>query len=488
MGRHALDPRLESAPCGFVTFGDDGIVRYANRTLLEQLDYESADVIGHHVERLMTVGTRIFYQTHWFPMLRMQGATEEIFVMLRGASGEQHGMLVNTKRREEDGTSLYDCVLMRVVERQKFEDELLRARKEAERARAEADRARIEAEQQREEVQAMNDQLIAQAVELEEQQQQLHDQAAELEASSEELRATNDELLDRTLELEDARATAEEANRAKSTFLAVMSHELRTPLNAIAGYTELIDMGLHGPVTETQHDSLDRIKRSQRHLLRLINEILNLARIEAGRVDYVTEAISAESLAADVMPMVEPQLRGKGQTFEVIVSAEHVVLADREKVQQILLNLLSNAIKFTPSGGHIALRSTTGDDGTVTITVSDTGIGIPAVKLESVFDPFVQVDMSHTSRTEGSGLGLAISRDLARGMDGDLTASSVEGRGSEFVLHLPSAPGSAFQARTPLVAPERLRRLDSQAAPGGAESGQQADDDHDGRHDRQQNG
>lgn len=423
-----IDALLDSAPCGFVTFGDDGIVRRANRTLLDQLGYAAPDVIGHHVEHLMTVATRIFYQTHWFPMLRMHGSADEIFLMLRRSSSEQLGMLVNAKRREEDGQSVYDCVLMRVVERQKYEEELLRARKEADRARAEAD-------QKREEVQAMNEQLAEQAVELEQQQQLLQDQTMELEAASEQLHASNDELLARTVELEEARAAAEEANRAKSMFLAVMSHELRTPLNAIAGYAELIDMGVQGPVTDGQRESLDRIRRSQRHLLRLINEILNLARIEAGRVEYSTENISAASMAADVAPMVEPQLRDKELTFEVSMTEEHVALADREKVQQILLNLLSNAIKFTPPGGHITLRSEPGDSGHVRITVSDTGIGIPPARLESVFDPFIQVN---TSRTEGTGLGLAISRDLARGMDGDLSADSVEGRGSDFVLHLPA--------------------------------------------------
>ncbi|HEX6537407.1 MAG TPA: ATP-binding protein [Gemmatimonadaceae bacterium] len=245
-------------------------------------------------------------------------------------------------------------------------------------------------------------------------------------------------------EAEEARATAEAANHAKSQFLTVMSHELRTPLNAIAGHAQLLAMGLHGPVTPAQLDALERIARSQRHLLRLINDVLNLARIETGRVEYAVEDIPLDEVVAELAPMIEPQLVAKGLRYEIrLPEAPLVVRADREKVAQVLLNLLSNAVKFTPRGGRITVDATTRASvpDVVFVRVSDTGLGIPREKLQAIFEPFVQVNTGPTRATDGAGLGLAISRDLARGMGGDLRARSVEGRGSTFTLSLMRAAG-----------------------------------------------
>ncbi|MET0399050.1 MAG: PAS domain-containing protein [Longimicrobiaceae bacterium] len=237
---------------------------------------------------------------------------------------------------------------------------------------------------------------------------------------------------------EAARAEAEAANRAKSEFLAVMSHELRTPLNAIGGYAELIEMGIRGPVTPQQADDLRRIQQSQRHLLGLINEVLNYAKLETGTVHYDVVDVSVREAITAAESLVAPQARAKGLTLVVADGApELAARADPEKLRQILVNLLSNAVKFTDPGGRIdvscALR-----DASVTITVTDTGIGIPADKLGAVFDPFVQVRSDLTRTHEGTGLGLAISRDLARGMGGDLTAQSTPGVGSSFALTLPA--------------------------------------------------
>jgi signal transduction histidine kinase len=205
-----------------------------------------------------------------------------------------------------------------------------------------------------------------------------------------------------------------------------------------------MDMGIHGPVTDAQKEALSRIKRSQVHLLRLINDVLNLARIEAGRVDYHTDNFALGSVVDDVVPMVEPQMAEKGITLGLMVAPESLVRADRDKVQQVLLNLLSNAVKFTPTGGRITIdverRADTPDR--VFLNVTDTGIGISSEGQATVFEPFVQVDVSRTGRKQGTGLGLAISRDLARGMSGDLTVRSVEGQGSTFTLALPAAARS----------------------------------------------
>jgi PAS domain S-box-containing protein len=438
-GSPALDELLDRAPCGFLSFSDRGTVGLVNATLLDLLGYARDEVVGRHVESVLTVGSRIFYQTHWFPLLRLHGRAEEVFLLLRARGGEDVGALVNAVRRERGGAAVYDCVLMRVQERRRYEDELLRARRTA-------DLARLDAEAQKRELQAANERLEAQALEMELQQQQLQEQAVELEEAGEELRAINEALVGRTEEAEHLRAVAEEANRAKSEFLAVMSHELRTPLNAITGYVQILEMGIHGPVTASQLDTLARIDRSQRHLLRLVNDVLNLARIEAGRVDYQVEEVSAAWLVAAVAPMIEPQMAGKGVAFTVEVAPELRVLADRDKAQQVLINLLGNAAKFTPAGGAVRVDAVpaSGRERRLLLRVHDTGVGIPPEKLDSVFEPFVQVDSSRTRAAEGSGLGLAISRNLARGMGGDLLVRSVPGEGSTFTLVLPLA-GSEFR-------------------------------------------
>jgi signal transduction histidine kinase len=238
---------------------------------------------------------------------------------------------------------------------------------------------------------------------------------------------------------EDARRDAELANRAKSEFLAAMSHELRTPLNAIGGYAELMELGIHGPVTDAQRQALSRIQRSQQHLTSLINDVLNFAKLEAGRVEYDIEDVRLDQLAEEVMPMVEPQLRQKGLEWAVRVPEGLVARADREKVRQILLNLLSNAAKFTECG-EIVLDAPSCDRARmVCIRVTDTGIGIAPDKQEAMFDPFVQVHRRLTRPVEGTGLGLAISRDLARAMGGDLGVESEEGKGAAFTLTLPAA-------------------------------------------------
>ena len=246
-----------------------------------------------------------------------------------------------------------------------------------------------------------------------------------------------------------ARAEAEGANRAKSEFLAVMSHELRTPLNAIGGYTELIELGIHGAVTPEQRTALARIQQSQRHLLGLIAGVLDYSRVEAGAVTYRIVDVPVTEAVAEAETLVAPQLRAKGLGYAWSGAAPDLrVRADREKLQQILLNLLGNAIKFTdardgaPGRIEVACTVEAGDGvaagGRVQIHVRDTGEGIDPDQLERVFEPFVQADQRLTRPHAGVGLGLAISRDLARGMGGDITAGSTPGVGSTFTLTLPA--------------------------------------------------
>jgi signal transduction histidine kinase/DNA-binding response OmpR family regulator len=249
-----------------------------------------------------------------------------------------------------------------------------------------------------------------------------------------------------------AQAAAEEANRVKSEFLAAMSHELRTPLNAISGHVQLIEMEIHGPVTPAQREALARVQRSEQHLLSLVNDVLNFAKLEAGRVEYNIDDIALADAVARVTPMIEPQLAAKQLLYRTSLGEGISVSADTDKVEQILLNLLSNAVKFTEPSGSICVETgmVERDAGLPQIhayvSVTDTGVGIPSGKLEVIFDPFVQVHHGHARLTEGTGLGLAISRDLAQGMGGDLSVRSTPGAGSTFTLTLPLHTGTGGHA------------------------------------------
>jgi signal transduction histidine kinase len=249
------------------------------------------------------------------------------------------------------------------------------------------------------------------------------------------------------LELVRLAAEAEAANRAKSAFLAVMSHELRTPLNAIAGHTQLLEMGLHGVVTDAQREALHRIHNNQARLLALVTQVLDYAKLESGQLRLQLTEVAASSLLIGIEDAVGPEVRAKQLCFECCaepgVAPAPAVRADPARVQQILLNLVSNALKFTDPGGAVRVWCDRADERHVALRVSDTGCGIPADKLESIFEPFVQVEPALTRSAGGAGLGLAISRDLARAMRGDLTAESIPGAGSTFTLTLPIARAPA---------------------------------------------
>ena len=296
--------------------------------------------------------------------------------------------------------------------------------------------------------------LEQQARELEAQTSQLQEMAAETEAANEELRTTGEELMLRTeeaesalREAESARKEAESANSAKADFLATMSHELRTPINAALGYSDLLSMGVRGPVNAAQLEDIGRIQRSQRLLLSLVNDILNFARLEAGQVEFRLSGVKVTDVLEAMDTMIAPQMTAKSLRYVQHACGDDLaVCADSEKLQQVLLNLLTNAIKFTDAGGEIEIVCGE-DDGWVEIAVRDTGRGIAADQLERVFEPFVQVDrhLTHASQ-QGVGLGLAISRDLMRGMGGDLRVTSEPGAGSTFAARLPRASSTEASA------------------------------------------
>ena len=277
---------------------------------------------------------------------------------------------------------------------------------------------------------ALNEELLASNIQLEE-------SAAELQVHALELSRQREHLEILHAREREARTEAEGANRAKADFLTIMSHELRTPLNAIGGYAQLISLGIRGAVTADQQADLERIQINQRHLLGLINSILNFTKLEAGQIVITPTVVRVAEVLSGVDALVGPQMRAKQLNFTVSTCAADIeVHADEEKLRQILINLLTNALKFTPAG-EVSIWCDA-HDATATISVSDTGRGIPRAQISSVFEPFVQIDRQVTPEHEqGVGLGLAISRELARAMRGDLTVASIVGEGSTFTLTLP---------------------------------------------------
>ncbi len=254
-------------------------------------------------------------------------------------------------------------------------------------------------------------------------------------------------------EEQDARLQAEEVSQAKSDFLAVMSHELRTPLNAVLGYTELLDLGLSGPLTEVQHTQLSRVMTSARHLLRLVNEILDFSTLEAGQLTVDCRPQMA-AITADMACDIVKALAAR-RNIEVIRRYESEdarrYFGDEKRTRQIVVNMLSNSLKFTNPPGKVSIELQESDKPPsscvpvsqsgrwIGFCVCDTGIGIPEDQREAVFVPFTQLDSGHTRRRDGTGLGLPLSRRLARLMHGDVTVDSVPGKGSTFTLWLPAS-------------------------------------------------
>jgi signal transduction histidine kinase len=234
-------------------------------------------------------------------------------------------------------------------------------------------------------------------------------------------------------ELRAALETAQRANQAKSEFLAAMSHELRTPIGAISGYADILTEGISGPVSPPQQAQLKRIKTVAAHLLSIVDQILNFARIEADREPPNRAPSDAAAMARDAVTAVAPLAEQKGLTLDVRVPEGSIVAnTDPTWVRQVLINLLGNAIKFTDRG-HVSLELVVRDETTLQFVVGDSGCGIAAVDLGRIFEPFVQADMRHRSLgRSGTGLGLSVSRELARRLGGDITVTSDVGKGSWF--------------------------------------------------------
>jgi signal transduction histidine kinase len=254
------------------------------------------------------------------------------------------------------------------------------------------------------------------------------------------LQATNDEAIARSVDLERARHQLERANRAKSEFLANMSHELRTPLNAIIGFSELMAKQTLGPIgNELYVDYLRDIYNSGEHLLGIINDVLDMARFEAGRLQLHESEVDL----CDVVERSVRMVNGRAEEQDISISAELPdslpwLLGDTVKLQQVIVNLLSNAVKFTPPNGRICVSGDWSDDGII-IAVRDTGVGIPRDKLDEVLEPFKQVDSGLARRHDGAGLGLPLSKSLIELHGGTFTIDSDLGKGTTVTIELPAA-------------------------------------------------
>jgi len=387
----------------------DSIVRSWNAGAIRIFQYEPSEIIGRSVLELIP------------PELHH----EEIDILDRLSRGQRIDHF-ETVRVRRDGTRVDVSLSVSPI------------RDGAGRIVGAAKIARDVTEQKRlrESERDLANQLQDLATELEQQVDQGQSLQQELEEANEGLLRSLAEAERLRKDAESARSEAEQASSAKSRFLATMSHELRTPLNAIAGYVDLLDMGLRGPITVEQRDDLTRIKRSQQTLLRLIDDVLDLSKLESGRVELDLEEVRLDELLAALETFVAPKVGEKQLIYSLdACGGDIMVTIDRRRVEQILLNLLSNAVKFTSRGEvRVVCRS---DDDYVRIQVRDTGDGIRPELLEAIFEPFVQGDKALTRRTQGTGLGLSISRQLGRAMGGDVIVESTLGKGSTFTLLVP---------------------------------------------------
>ncbi len=282
-------------------------------------------------------------------------------------------------------------------------------------------------------------------------------------AAEAEIKALNETLEQRVLErtrqlaavnreLELRNREVERANRLKSQFLASMSHELRTPLNAVIGFSELLNEETAGPMNEKQRRYIEHVLNGARHLLQLINDILDLAKVEAGQLLLRPEVFDLAEALPEVLSTIRPLAMSKHITVEGRVAAGVNLYADRVRVKQILYNMLSNAVKFTPEGGQVWVEAQAAGK-EARITVSDTGVGIPPEEHQAIFNEFYQVGTTTKGVKEGTGLGLAISRRLVEAHQGNIWVESEPGKGSRFSFTVPTAEAATAAERKRVAVP-----------------------------------
>jgi PAS domain S-box-containing protein len=365
-----MDEILDRAPCGFLSFGDDGVVTEVNATLAGMVGMSRAEVVGRHIDALFTVPSRIFYQTHVYPMLKLHGTVQEVYVSLRHATDDQIPVLLYGSRVQRDGRFVSECVVVPMRQRNEYENELLQARKQA-----------------------------------------------------------------------------EEATRAKDEFLAVVSHELRAPLSSILGWAHMLSGGKKAD-PETLSRGMQTIERNARLQAKLIDDILDFARINSGKLRLDVAPLDLTPVVRSTAEGIAPAAAAKSIVLEVSLDpAAGQVMGDSDRIQQVLWNILNNAVKFTPEGGRVAVMLERVDSA-AQISVSDNGIGISDEFLPFVFERFRQGDGGSSQRVGGVGLGMSIARYIVELHGGTIEVSSAgAGKGSTFVVRLPLAESSRLESR-----------------------------------------
>ena len=282
--------------------------------------------------------------------------------------------------------------------------------------------------------------LVGQPREFDEQRDAVTAAAERAEAQTDEYARISQQLLAANELLAQRARALIEASETKARFLATMSHELRTPLNAVIGYAGLLRDGVYGPVTEAQERAVQAIVRRSRDLQLLIDDVLDLAKIESGRAELRVDEFDPSAVLAEVKEAIGEFAHDKNLRVSVRTKIRQRVRLDRGKYKQLVLNLASNAVKFTPEGGEVELSAEEGDGGTMVTYVRDTGIGIAPENLKVIFDDFQQLETGNTRRFQGIGLGLSIVKRTVELLGGDVTVKSEPGRGTAFCLRLPIRP------------------------------------------------
>ena len=398
----------------------DSVIRSWNSGARRIFGYESAEIVGKTIYTLIPPELH-----HEEPQIIAQ--------LLKGERVDHY----ETVRVRKDGARI--DVSLSVSPIRDASGQIIGAAKVA-RDVTEAKRLQRAERELVEQLQELTSELEQQIEEAQSLQEEVEQANNELVSSLADAEAAREQADIARREAEEARHASEDANAAKSQFLAIMSHELRTPLNAIVGYVDLLEFGVHGPLTELQREDLVRIRRSEETLHRLIEDVLNFAKLESGKVEYRYETVVLDEFLGTLEGFIAPRLAQK--KIEYYFDPTHasvMVSIDRDRVEQIMLNLLSNAVKFTDAG-RIDVRCVV-QDSTFRIDVKDTGRGIEPALLDTIFEPFMQGDRSLTRSAEGTGLGLSISRQLARAMGGDITVESAVGKGSTFAVLLPLTRG-----------------------------------------------
>jgi signal transduction histidine kinase len=588
-----IDELLNFAPCGYLSFTDDGLIVAVNFTLSELLEYPPDYLSGKIIDSILPIASRIFYQTHFFPLLKLHGKLEEIYFSLRAKQGNDIPMLINAVRRIQGESFVNNCIFIPIRQRIQFEDEILKAKKVAEAACLAQKQAEIALRQQYDRLILLGEitQRIRQFLDLStifevsvrEIRQSIHadrigifkfdpdsnfcdgefvsesvvegfdsviaikirdhcfggqyadsyqqsriqvvedidkadltechrnilqrfqvranlvfpllegtylwgllcihqcstprqwqeseitfvqqianqlaiaiKQARLFEQLQQELRDRQQAqqlLTDRNQQLALTNVELDRATRLKDEFLANMSHELRTPLNAILGMAEGLQEKVFGDVNQSQIRAIQTIERSGSHLLELINDILDVAKIESGQIKLDLTPTAIAPLCQSCLAFIKQQALAKRIQLEIKLQPYlPKLLIDERRIRQVLLNLLSNAVKFTPEGGKITIevsqnqqipltiRSTDiamGINKYIQIAIIDTGIGIASEDINKLFQPFIQIDSALNRQYQGTGLGLALVKSLVEIHGGKVELTSEIGVGSCFTVYLP---------------------------------------------------